>query len=255
MRAKPAIRDHHIHARSTFKYGYQPTYLSRKNQSNSKGNAHLPWLLAALLSTLPQAVAASCDQFTIGMNKFDLAAQYTGRASGGDGSAQYTTVTRAMARKAIADASRRGITYFRIAVSGFAPSRIGQVSDLAMWLDDPSQYWASMDLMMEDLRAANICVIPVLIWNKYQFPAMASEPLGALMHNATSASWRLLERFIREFVTRYRSNTNLLFYDLTNELNLDADIDLEGSCKKKKSTEQCNLVTNFTTSDMIGFSL
>ncbi len=214
---------------------------------------HFVLALIALLSVLPGAANATCDNSTIGMNKFDLALQYIGRASGGDGSAEYTKVTRAMARKAIDDASQIGVAYFRIAATGFAPARAGQPSDLELWLKDSSQYWASIDLMMADLQAANICVIPVLAWNIFQFPAMASEPLGALLRNPRSASWQLLNRYVHDFVTRYHDKPNLLFYELTNELNNHVDIDAERNCRNKKAADDCTLVTNFTTSEMNEF--
>lgn len=228
--------------------------LAHIKSSRSARVIHGALVLAALLIVLPRMAIASCDKFTIGMNKFDLALQYVGRASGGDGSPEYTRVTRAMARKAISDASHIGVTYFRIAVSGFGPAQAGHPGDLDLWLNDPSKYWASIDEMMADLQTANICVIPVLIWNKFQFPAMASEPLGALLHSVKSASWRLAERYIREFVTRYRRSPNLLFYELTNELNLDVDLDMERNCRERKNPDECALVSNFTTSDMNGFS-
>ena len=59
---------------------------------------------------------------SIGLNKFDLLKQYTGLASGGDGSTRYRKVTQAMGRKAIADARDAGVTYLRVAATGFAPS-------------------------------------------------------------------------------------------------------------------------------------
>src|SRR5690348_10032607 len=90
--------------------------------------------LVAVLCALPTAVPA-CEQFTIGLNKFDLALQYIGRASGGDGSPAVMKVTRAMARKAITDAAHAGVSYFRIAASGFTPN------DLELWTADPTEYW------------------------------------------------------------------------------------------------------------------
>jgi hypothetical protein len=237
----------------TLELGAASKYLTRNPCSVSffSGFARL---LTALLLVLPQVANASCDRFTIGMNKFDLALQYIGRASGGDGSAEYIKVTRAMARKAIDDASHLGVTYFRVSATGFSPSRAGKTGDLDLWLKDSARYWASIDQMMADLQAANICVIPVLVWNALQFPAMASEPLGALLHDTKSASWRLLERYVRDFVMRYRHSPNLLFYELTNELNSHADLDAERNCRKQKSADECALVSNFTTNDMNEFT-
>src|SRR5215467_1933000 len=161
-------------------------------QSAARGCASA---LVAILCVLP-AAASACEQFTIGLNKFDLALQYIGRASGGNGSPAVIKVTRAMARKAITDAAHAGVSYFRIAASGFTPD------DLELWTADPAEYWKSLDQMMADLRAADICVIPVLAWNPVQFPAIAGERLSDMLDDPNSASWQLLERYVRDFVTR-----------------------------------------------------
>jgi hypothetical protein len=210
----------------------------------------LPFCLFAFAAP---PIAAKCEQFTIGMNKFDLPLQYIGRASGGDGSTEQTTVTRAMAHKAIDDATHLGISYFRFAASGFGPSHSGEMGDLDLWLKEPSRYWSLIDQMIADLQIANICFVPVLVWNRFQFPAMASEPLAALVRSDKSVAWGLLSRYVREFVLRYRSSPNLLFYELTNELNLQADIDAERDCARRRSAAQCSIVSNFSTDDMDAF--
>ena len=67
---------------------------------------------------------------SIGLNKVDLLIQYLGTASGGDGSAEYRRVTRAMGKKAIIDAHNIGLKYLRVAVAGYAPITYGQRGDL-----------------------------------------------------------------------------------------------------------------------------
>ncbi len=203
--------------------------------------------LIAVVLLVPTA-ANACDQSTIGMNKFDLALQYIGRASGGDGSPAYTKVTRAMARKAINDAARAGVGYFRISAPGYKPR------DLDMWVKDPTHYWASLDQMMADLRAAGICVVPVLAWNPVQFPTLAHESVSAMLDNPHSGSFQLLERYVRDFIGHYRNSSNLLFYELTNELNNHADIDAEAACRRKKSEDNCIAVSNFSTAQMNSFT-
>jgi hypothetical protein len=210
-------------------------------------SAHWVWRLALLFLIAPGA-ASACDQFSIGLNKFDLALQYIGRASGGDGSAAYTQVTRAMARKAISDAALAGVTYFRISASGFKPH------DLDLWVKNPTLYWAALDQMMADLHAAGICVVPVLAWNPVQFPTMASESISAMLTDPKSASWQLLERYVRDFIGHYSNSSSLLFYELTNELNNHVDIDGAAVCSRKKSAENCAAVSNFSTDQMNAFT-
>jgi len=89
--------------------------------------------------------AAGQPSQSIGLNKFDLVKQYTGLASGGDGSARYRRVTQAMGKKAIADARDAGVTYLRVSATGFAPSAYGRPGDLDLWVKNPSAYWAQVD--------------------------------------------------------------------------------------------------------------
>jgi hypothetical protein len=190
----------------------------------------------------------------VGANKYDLLRQYLGRASGGDGSAKYRKVTEAMARKALDDAGDYGIPFVRISASGFAPSKVGETGDLDLWQRAPKEYWSRVDRMMDDLDARSLYLVPVLMWNVFQFPAMSKERVSDLVKNERSASWRLLAAYVTEFVTRYRGRRTILFYELTNELNLMADLDTEGRCNRGKGGGNCEVRGNFSTEDMIAFT-
>jgi hypothetical protein len=71
-----------------------------------------------------------------------------------------------------------------------------------------------------------------------------------LVRNPHSASRRLLNRFVTDFVERYRSRKAILFYELTNEMNLAADLDLRKRCCKG---DPC-IANNFTTAEMTRFA-
>ena len=71
------------------------------------------------------------------------------------------------------------------------------------------------------------------------------------MRDSSSQSRQLLARFIGEFVDRYKRRQTILFYELTNELNLDADLDLHRRCRA--GVNAC-VLGNFTTADMTAFS-
>src|SRR5688572_12929322 len=130
---------------------------------------------AALVLLSWCALAAQVQQMPVGANKPDLAVQYLGTASGGDGSERYRRVTTAMAQKAIADAADAGIGFFRVAITGFAPRKPGDRSDLALWQQDPQRYWSLIDQMMDDLDRAGLRLVPVLAWNSTQFPILAND--------------------------------------------------------------------------------
>ena len=213
------------------------------------------WLpVIAICVVFHSPALSAVPQPSVGFNKIDLAQQYLGEASGGDGSPAYVRVERAMAEKAIADAHRLGVRFFRIAMTGFAPSTYGAPGDLDLWIKNPNQYWDAIDTMMADLRRNNIKIIPVLMFNYLQFPAMTGESLTDLLRNPNSRSWQMLAKYVTQFIARYRGKGLIQFYELTNELNLDADIDLLHYCSIKQPSKVCAVTSNFTTADLVDFT-
>lgn len=159
-----------------------------------------------------------------------------------------------MARKAIVDAKNAGLRYFRIGASGYAPSSFGLRGDLDSWLADGEAYWQSYDRMMKDLADNGIRIIPSFVWNLPQFPSMARETVRDLIVDSGSRSSRLLDDYISEFATRYRNHPALLFYEIGNELNLGADLDLVRRCMANHYAKHCEAQGNYTTDEMIAFT-
>lgn len=197
---------------------------------------------------------AAESRLGIGLNKYELFLQYLGTASHGDGSAAYRQVTRDMARKAIGDAKNLGVSYFRVSVMGYFPVVHGQTGNLELWRSDPAAFWQAMDRMMADLDAHEIRLIPVFVWNKVQLPAMTGETVADLVTNPESQSHTLLVRFITEFIARYRSRSTVLFYELTNELNLGVDLDSVARCRRDQPPSRCAPLANYSTAQMLGFT-
>jgi hypothetical protein len=232
--------------------------------------------LAAVLLWAPAFLCGAVAQprvpveGTIGVNKVDLLAQYTGTASGRRGDAASLRVTRAMARKALADAREAGIRYMRVSMTGGGgAARAADDADglddgdeeedaarttagaLALWTTDPEAFWRQVDVMMDDLDRNGIQIVPVLAWGSRKFPAMAGEPTGEMFRDPRSKSWQLLERWVTEFVTRYRNRPTVLFYELTNELNNYYDLDRVKRCKRVAS---CSEGDRYTTADVIAYT-
>ena len=90
--------------------------------------------------------------------------------------------------------------------------------------------------------------------NPLQFPALAYETTADLIGDPASASRALLLRYVEEFITRYRARPTVLFYELTNELNLEADLDILGRCLAVLPAPNCAAYGNFTTAQMEEFS-
>src|SRR5262249_20785108 len=167
----------------------------------------------------------------------------------------YQKVNRAMARKAIVDAKSIGVTYFRISATGFPPSAYNLPGDLDPWVSDPAAYFNLFDQMMADLNSSGVKVIPVFVWNETQFPAMTGENVTTMLTDPNSKSYLLLQRYVSDFIGHYKDNPALLFYELTNELNLLADLDVVADCQKNNPFPQlCPVKGNFSTDQMIGFT-
>ncbi len=220
-------------------------------------------LLLALLGSAQAGaqVANGALQGVLGANKFDLSSQYLGFASNGDGSAPYMAVLPAMGRRAIADAGDKGLSFLRVMAAGYGPSNPSQINqpahnELLLWQSNPVQYWSRLDAMFNDLAAYNVKIVPVFVWNPYEFPTVAGESLANMIVNPASRSRGILKQYISEFVGRYKQRRAIKFYELTNELNLEADIDVVGLCRKSNPSAptNCKSMGNFTTAQMNAFA-
>jgi len=224
-------------------------------------------LLAAIVGWLARGDAAHAQQvpnspaMARGANHFDLLMQYLGNASSADGSAAAMAVTKAMGLKAIKDAADYSFSFFRVAVSGFGPSDFADVkapagrNSLALWTANPSAYWACVDAMFNDLDKNNIKIVAVLNFNFYQFPALSGETISTMIKFKGSKSRVLLKKYIADFITRYKNRSTILFYELHNEMNLDADIDNVQYCLSNMQVPaQCDTEGNFSSNDLVAYS-
>jgi hypothetical protein len=207
-----------------------------------------------ILVLFPAAFALSALAGELGANKVDLMLQYTPfPAPSGNDVEGYRALRRDMARKAIEDARAAGLSFFRVAVTGYGPSRIGDIhNDLALWQSDPAKFWSFQDEMFDDLDRAGIRLVPSFVWNLAQFPALTGDTITTFVTDPESNSRHLLNRFIADFITRYRSRKTILFYELGNEMNLFADLNLKKKCPP--GVDKPCVWTSFTTDDMIRFS-
>lgn len=222
-------------------------------------NIPIRWMpLAALCLIIAMAQLLKAQEIvqpSIGLNKVDLFQQYLGRAGGGFTGTAYQEVSQAMARKAIIDASNIGVTYFRISATGSLPASYGIPGDLDLWIESPQEYWSLFDQMMAELQNNNVRIVPVFVWNWTQFPAMTRENMTDMIANSESKSYKLLLEYIDDFIEHYKNHPMLYFYELTNELNLGADLDLVNQClQDEPNPEFCQPIGNFSTDQMIDFT-
>lgn len=205
----------------------------------------------------PSTPVLKLPALAIGLNKFELFRQYLGRTTKeGKRDATYQHVSQAMAMKAMIDARNIGVTYFRVGITGISPRAFHERGELDLWMDDSQQYWALFDQMMNDLHANDLHIIPVFVWQATQMAAMAGEKSSQLVTDPNSKSYKLLEKYVTEFVQRYKDHPAVYFYELTNELNLGADLDEERRCHNSRPNEpeRCEAVGNMSTAQMIAFT-
>lgn len=140
-------------------------------------------------------------------------------------------VELAMAKKAIADAHDAGFRFLRGAVAGYWPLNFGdRRNDLALWQRDPRAYWAALDRMFDDLDRAGLRFVPTFLWQESQFAVLGHDTLNKFVTDPQSRSRQLFAEYLRQFIGRYKARPTILFYELTNEMNLLADLDLRRRC-------------------------
>ena len=192
----------------------------------------------------------------LGANKFDLLLQYEGYNAYSDRSDAYRRVTRAMGRKAILDAKDAGFAFLRVSAVGYGATdpQDSRRDMLNLWQSDPATYWRRFDEMMDDLDRANIQIVPTLLWHYVQFAALTGDTTTDFLRNPAS-SRALATRYIQDFVARYRGRKTILFYELTNEFNLHANMDMHRHCMEKSpDPARCVSIGNFTSDDLNGFA-
>jgi hypothetical protein len=126
------------------------------------------------------------------------------------------------ANAALDDAKAAGITHVRFIASGYYPS---DMTASPGWVADPTSYWAAFDATVAAAGARGIRLVPSMLWNPYLFPDINGEPMGSLFVKG-SKSRTMAEHYVTELVTRYAGSDVILYWELGNELNLSADVDV-----------------------------
>ncbi len=161
--------------------------------------------------------------------------------------------SKTQAVEATADIARRGFNVVRVCGVGFYPN------DMRGWASE-KHYWGAFDELVQAAKAHGIRLIPTICWNVYMFPDMAGECVQDMMLNPDSRSRQYLWLYTHQIVSRYRNEPTILFWELTNELNLHADLAFQspyGFGGLNPTHEGCAFIRvrrdHFTTEQMIGF--
>ena len=223
-----------------------------------RSRMHLARALFLACFLWPVGCLADASAPHMGANTFDLLLQFSGRSSGGNGSAANRRIGQAMGIKAIFDARAAGFTFLRVMAAGYGPSSPTALwqNDLALWQSDPSAYWANVDAMFDALDQAGLRIVPTFVWNAVQFPVLAGETVTTFISDPTSKSRAVAKRYITEFISRYRARQTILFYEMGNEMNFLADLDLVQRCVRQNgnASPTCRPVGNYSTAALLTFS-
>jgi hypothetical protein len=114
-----------------------------------------------------------------------------------------------------------------------------------------------MDDMFAMLDKSHVQLVPVFVWNLLQFPLISRETFGTMIRDRNSRSRHLLRKYVGDFVERYRGRRTILFYELTNELNLAADLDMGAICLRDHlgaDRAVCAAEDHFTSKEMTSFA-
>lgn len=178
----------------------------------------------------------------VSVNKFDLFLRFL---EGGEAKQQ--------AVQAIEEAAKQGFTVIRFAGVGFYPSHMRN------WANE-KVYWGAFDELVQIAKRYGVRLIPVINWNLYLFPDMANECVQDMLTNPDSRSRQYLWVYTYQLVSRYKNEPTVLFWELTNEMNLGADLEFQfpyGRSDLNPTHEGTAFMRlrrdNFTTEQMIPF--
>ena len=142
----------------------------------------------------------------------------------------------------------------RFAASAFWPTQ------LQLWFNKTTRhlYWEAFDQFMADAMETGVKLIPSILWNHFAIPDLCKEPLHALFEQQ-SCSYNAIKEFTTELVTRYDSSPTVLWWELGNELNLLADLDMEnrtaGCAPRMGTPAKRTKADNFSTDEMIALQI
>ncbi|MHB9038593.1 MAG: cellulase family glycosylhydrolase [Armatimonadota bacterium] len=153
---------------------------------------------------------------------------------------------------AIKEIAAHGFKVIRFGAIGFYPKAMD------LWAD--AKYWERMDRVFATARQYGVKLVPVLVWNSFLFPDIANETMQDMLTNKNSRSRQYHELYVSQVVSRYKDDRNVLYWEITNELNLHADLEflhpygfshqnsIENGCPPMRVRRD-----NYTTEQMIPF--
>ncbi len=181
-----------------------------------------PWEEGVPLQREGAALTYAGQPFAaVAVNKHELLAQYLVGLRGE--TREEAEAARSAARRSLQGLEEIGVTVIRVRVSAFWPAEI-EDTHLS---DDPEvrqRAWAATDRMLDDCDEYGIRVVGTIAWHLGGWADLGHESLREFFRDPYSAGRGLLRQWIADLVGRYADRDTILFWELTNEANLGADL-------------------------------
>ena len=122
---------------------------------------------------------------------------------------------------AVLDAERHEVAFIRFFASPGYPKGTAE-----LYLKDRADYWRQMDELFALCRLHHLKLVPSL-GALFKWSLDCGEPRTAVL-DPQSKTHAATYGYVREFVTRYQNDPNVLMWELENEAFLHADVDQTG---------------------------
>ena len=139
---------------------------------------------------------------------------------------RYLSDDDAAAEKMLADAQAAGVRFARCFGTTWGPERFG------LFETDRRRWLAAFDRMVLAADKHGIAVVPSLLFNIRMLPDYVQRKTGqqegvvGYLTPGTNSN-RLAVTYVTAIVTRYRTDPRVLFWEIGNEYNLEADLSLQ----------------------------
>lgn len=150
----------------------------------------------------------------------------------------------AEADTALSEAHTVGIRFARCFGSTWGPA------DFHLFEDDPARWIDAYDRMLAAAARHGIALAPSLLFNARMIPeyitARSGEPQGLVdLYTPGSPANRLAMRYVAAIVARFKDDPRILFWEIGNEYNLDADLSQEWKRRPANDVPTSDQVRDF----------
>ncbi|MDB6070390.1 MAG: hypothetical protein JWL81_1561 [Verrucomicrobiales bacterium] len=111
----------------------------------------------------------------------------------------------------------KGIPFVRFCATGYWPS------DLKLYQENPDEYFRRLDAVVASAAKHKVGLVPSLFWHHACVPDLVGESMDQWAEPG-SKTRALMNRYIREVVTRYRDNPVIEAWEFGNEFSLQASL-------------------------------